>query len=177
MHQHQHQAYQQVDKEHSRMHQMTSEHGHQRQPRNVDNKYFLNLKIYLWCRGQFGSVGLGQFLADKWWEIWCFGANIRSSGWATGFSCGKCGTTNGQYLDWVRRLNGGDGITGIDRTLKSVRRDNGGDIRDNVNVKLCSNTWKNILAVWGSWTDFKNKLLLFIRFYFLWEIDKKKKKN
>ena len=57
------------------------------------------------------------------------------------------------HLDWVLRLNSGDGVTSVDGSLEGVVGDDGGDVGDEVHVKLGGDAWQNVLAVWGGRAD------------------------
>ncbi len=69
-------------------------------------------------------------------------------------SCGssvETGATLGDDLDFVRRLHGSDGVTGVDRALEGVRRIDLGDFGDLGDVQLGSDARQDVLAVSGCW--------------------------
>src|SRR5690606_1019676 len=69
--------------------------------------------------GQLRTVGLGQLFADEG-RLAGIGASSHSfngSGTAFGGSSVETGGTHGDHLDGSGGLHGGDGVTGIDRTL------------------------------------------------------------
>src|SRR5690606_2089043 len=99
--------------------------------------------------GQFGAVGLGQFFANKGGDAGVLGrGNGFDGGAATFGSHGvKAGGTYGDHLHRGVGLDGGDGVTGIDRTLEGVRALDADDLGDLVNVQQGSHARQVVLAV------------------------------
>ncbi len=59
----------------------------------------------------------------------------------------EAGGAYGDDLDRSRRLHGGDGITGIDRTSEGVGGNHRYDLGDLVNIQLSSDARQDVLAI------------------------------
>ncbi|MNE31108.1 hypothetical protein D3C80_1246560 [compost metagenome] len=101
--------------------------------------------------GQFGAVGLGQRFADK-----CRQACICSTGqcldWRAAAFCRHGVKTGGAHGDDFYRsagLDGGNGVTGVDRTLEGVSGFDRNDLGDLVDIQQRSYPWQEVLAVAG----------------------------
>src|SRR5690606_31052234 len=99
--------------------------------------------------GQFGTVGLGQLLADE-------GGGAGVVGGADGFNGGtapfggdgvEAGGAHGDDLDRRVGLDGGDGVTGIDRALEGVGAFHGDDLGDLVDIQQGSDARQVVRAV------------------------------
>ncbi|MCY1269203.1 hypothetical protein D9M70_176900 [compost metagenome] len=75
----------------------------------------------------------------------------RFNGSRTTFSSDRVetGSTHSDHFDRGVRLNGCDGVTGVDRTLESVSAFDRDDLGDLVNVQLSGNAWQDVFAVGG----------------------------
>src|SRR5690606_5794173 len=98
---------------------------------------------------QLGTVGLGQFFAHK-------GGGAGVLGGGNRFHCGtatfgghgvEAGAAHGDDLDRGVGLDGGDGVTGIDRALEGVGAFDGDDLGDLVDVQQSGNARQVVLAV------------------------------
>merc|ERR1711990_20148 len=84
------------------------------------------------------------------------------------FGFGKSGSSYSQYLDWIGRFDGSHGITGIDWSFKSRIVDNGGDVTNLVDIEFGRDTWENILAICGCWTNDMSGTSLLLNVYNQW---------
>src|SRR5690606_37079307 len=96
---------------------------------------------------QLGTVGLGQFFAHK-------GGGAGVLGGGNRFHCGtatfgghgvEAGAAHGDDLDRGVGLDGGDGVTGIDRALEGVGAFDGDDLGDLVDVQQSGNARQVVL--------------------------------
>src|SRR5690606_21289232 len=87
--------------------------------------------------GQFGAVGRGQVVANKGGDAGVLGRGNGFDGGAATFGGHgvKAGGAYGDHLNRGVGLDGGDGVTGIDRTLEGVRALDADDLGDLVNVQ------------------------------------------
>jgi hypothetical protein len=100
--------------------------------------------------GQLRTIGLGQFFADEAGSA----SVVRSNGFNSrrttfGGNRVETGGTHGDHLDRSGRLHGGDGVTGVDRTLEGVGAFDRDDLGDLVNVQQRGNARQDVFAVGG----------------------------
>ncbi|MCY1233955.1 hypothetical protein D9M72_465200 [compost metagenome] len=101
--------------------------------------------------GQFRTVGLRQLFTDEGGGAGVGdGADgLDSSSAAFSGSGVETGGPHGDHLHRSRGLHGGDGVTGVDRTLEGVGAFNGDDLGDLVDVQQGSDARQVVLAVGG----------------------------
>src|SRR5690606_11928182 len=99
--------------------------------------------------GQFGAVGLGQFFAHK-------GGGAGVLGGGNRFHCStatfgghgvEAGAAYGDDLDRGVGLDGGDGVSGVDRALEGVGAFHGDNLGDLVDVQQGRHARQVVLAV------------------------------
>ena len=100
-------------------------------------------------RGQFRTIGLGQLFAD---EARLAGIVGRADGFhrsrtAFGGNGIETGGAHGDDLDRSSGLHGGNGVTGVDRTLEGVGAFYRDDLGDLVDIQLGSDPRQDVLAV------------------------------
>src|SRR5690606_13064246 len=99
--------------------------------------------------GHVRAVGLGHFCADDGGEPGLVGGGNGFDGGAATFG-GHGVKAGGAYGDDLNRgvgLDGGDGVTAIDRALEGVRARDADDLGDLVNVQQGSHARQVVLAV------------------------------
>lgn len=99
--------------------------------------------------GQLRTIRLGQLFANKAGCTRVVGSRNSFNGSRTAFSGHRVetGGTDGDDFDRSVRLNGGDGVTGVDRALEGVGAFDRDDLGDLVNVQLRGNAWQDVLPL------------------------------
>src|SRR5450830_360290 len=102
--------------------------------------------------GQFRTIGLGQLFADerRFACIVSSGNGFNRSSATFSGNRVETGGTHGDDLDGSVRLHGGNGVTGVDRTLEGVSAFHRDDLGDLVDVQLRGNAWQDVFAVGSS---------------------------
>src|SRR5690606_28133870 len=99
--------------------------------------------------GQLRTIGLGQFFTNEAGSAGVVRSSNRFNGSRTTFSRDRIetGGANGDDFDRSVRLNGRDGVTGVDRALEGVSAFDRDDLGDLVNVQLGGNARQDVFAV------------------------------
>src|SRR5690606_6135667 len=91
--------------------------------------------------GQFRTIRLGQLFTDesRFARVRCAANCFNGSGTTFSSHRIKTGATHGDDFNGSGRLHGGDGVTGVDRTLESVSAFSSDDFRNLINVQRSGN--------------------------------------
>ncbi|RMT33899.1 hypothetical protein ALP49_05314 [Pseudomonas syringae pv. solidagae] len=98
---------------------------------------------------QLRTIGFGQFFTHKTGLARIVSSRNRfNSGRATLCSHRiEAGGSYGDDLDRSRRLHGGDGVTGVDRTGEGVGGNHRNDLGDLIDIQLSSDARQDVLAI------------------------------
>src|SRR5690606_13762303 len=98
---------------------------------------------------QFGAVGLGQFFANEGGGAGVLGRGNGFHRRTATFSSNRVetGGAHGDDLDRRVGLDGGDGVTGVDRALEGIGAFYRDDLGDLINVQQRGNARQVVLAV------------------------------